>query len=292
MYKDIVQRSIILFLLGLFLNIYPMEIPFSTVRLYGILQRIAVCYLVCSFIYLNTTIKTQILIFLGIILAYWLLMTQISVPGFGPNQLTAEGSWVAYFDQLLFSAGHLYSKTYDPEGFLSTFPSIATTLFGLIIGHVLLTNKLTKETKCAYMATLGLISLVLGGLWSVSFPINKNLWTSSYVLWSGGLSLLLFSCCFLLIDVLGYQKWALPFKIFGMNALFAFIFHVLVLKTQVHYSLILANGTSTNMKNWVAESLFSNYSPANSSLFYSLGFLFINFLIVIVLYKRKIFIRI
>jgi predicted acyltransferase len=142
------------------------------------------------------------------------------------------------------------------------------------------------------MATLGLISLVLGGLWSVSFPINKNLWTSSYVLWSGGLSLLLFSCCFLLIDVLGYQKWALPFKIFGMNALFAFIFHVLVLKTQVHYSLILANGTSTNMKNWVAESLFSNYSPANSSLFYSLGFLFINFLIVIVLYKRKIFIRI
>lgn len=291
-YKDIIKRSVLLFLLGIFLNVYPLGIDFQTLRVYGILQRIALCYLVCSIIYLNSTFKAQILIFLGIILGYWVLMTQISVPGFGANQLTPEGSWVAYFDQILFSARHLYGKTYDPEGFLSTIPSIATTLFGVLIGQIIFTNKLTKEKKFIAMATVGLIVLLLGGLWSFSFPINKNLWTSSFVLWSSGWSLLVFSCCFLIIDILGYQKWSLPFKIFGMNALFAFIFHVLLLKTQMYYTVKLANGSTTNIKKLIADTLFSHYSPANSALLYALSFLFLNFLIVLFLYKRKIFIRI
>lgn len=292
LYQDIFKRSVILFLLGLFLNIFPVGVQFSTLRVYGILQRIALCYLVCAFIYLNTSFKTQILIFLGLLFGYWLLMTQIAVPDYGLNQLTAEGSWVAYFDQWLFSSAHLHDKTYDPEGFLSTFPSIATTLFGVLIGQLLFSTQWTKEKKLLCMVALSLIALSTGWLWSFSFPLNKNLWTSSFVLWCAGWSLLLFCICFLLIDIWGYQKWSIPFKIFGMNALFAFIFHVILIKLQFFFTLNQEQGAVVNLKKFILNSFFSQYSAANASLFYSLTFIMLNFLVVLFLYKRKIFIRI
>jgi len=291
LYKSILKRSIILFLLGLFLNFFPWKSDWETFRVYGILQRIALCYFVCSLIYLNTNFKTQVLLFLFLNLAYWLLLTQVPVPYDDVNQLTAEGSWVAYFDQMIFSSGHLHDKTYDAEGFLSTFPSIATTLFGMLIGQVLLKNKENK-LKCLYLMTIiGLLTLSCGWVWSFYFPINKNLWTSSYVLWSGGLSLLLFAACFLIIDLAGYRKWAFPFKVFGMNALFAFIIHVLFLKAQFKIKL-LCHGNESNLKDCITQSLFSSFTPENATLLYALSFLFLNFLIVWFLYKRKIFIRI
>jgi predicted acyltransferase len=292
LYSDIIKRSIILFLLGLFLNIFPWHIHFSTLRFYGILQRIAVCYLVCSFIYLNTTVKTQIMLFVILLIGYWFVMTQISVPGFGVNQLTPTGSWVSYFDQLLFSSAHLYETTYDPEGFFSTIPSIATTLFGVLIGQLILNNRYNKQKKFYLMAVIGLVSLVSAWLWSSYFPINKNLWTSSFALWASGISLIVFTFCFLLIDILAYQKWSLPFKIFGMNALFAFIVHVLLLKIQVITKIQSQNGTDMNLKQFITDALFPHCSAENAALFYALAFILFNYLIVWFLYKRKIFIRI
>ena len=280
-----------MFTLGILLAIFPWNIHFETLRIYGILQRIAICYLVCSLIYLNTSLRTQILLFAIIIIAYWFFMTQIPVPHFGFNSLTADGSWVAYVDQMIFSSAHLHDKPYDPEGFLSTFPAIATTLFGVIIGQILLNNRDRKLKNFYLMCIIGFISLICGWFWSYTFPINKNLWSSSYVLWSGGISLLLFAACFLLTDLLGYQKWALPFKIFGMNALFAFIVHVLFLKAQFKIKLTY-HGSETNLKDVITQSLFSHFNPENAVLLYALNFLLLNFLIVLFLYKRKIFIRI
>jgi predicted acyltransferase len=142
------------------------------------------------------------------------------------------------------------------------------------------------------MICIGLISLFLGGLWDNYFPINKNLWTSSYVLWTSGISLLVFSCCFALIDILGYKKWSLPFKVFGMNALFAFIFHVLLIKLQVNIKL-QQSGAIINLKTYIMDLLFSNVTnPQNAGLFYSISFIVLNYLVVFFLYKRKIFIRI
>ena len=290
-YGAIIQRSIILFLLGVFLNAIPYHFNFETIRVYGILQRIGICYLICSFIYLNTTIRMQILIFLGILWGYWFVMTLVPVPGYGANQLTAAGNWVAYFDQLIFSPQHLFEKVYDPEGFLSTIPSVATTLAGVLTGRLLLTE-LSPETKCYIMGVTGCIFLLLGWLWGVSFPINKNLWTSSFVLWTGGYALITFTVCFLIIDIWGYKAWALPFKIFGMNALFAFILHVVLLKVQSMFFLPLKNGTLGNVRVVLTDYLFGSYSAQNAALFYALSFLFLNFLVVTLLYRYKIFIRI
>ncbi len=289
LYVSIIKRSFILLLLGLFLNFFPWNIHWESFRVYGILQRIALCYLVCAIIYLNTHFRTQILLFLFILIAYWILMTQIPSPNGALNQLTAEGSWVSYFDQLLFSPGHLHEKTYDPEGFLSTFPAIATTLLGMIVGQFLLENRGNKLKSFNFLCAVGVLALIGGWCGSYFFPINKNLWTSTYVLWSGGLSILLFALCFLLIDLWGYERWAWPFKVFGMNALFAFIVHVLLLKIQFK---IKFNNPQINLKEFITYSLFGNFSPENAHLLYSMSFLCLNFLLVFYLYKKKIFIRI
>lgn len=291
LYSGVVQRSLILFCVGVLLNAIPYHFNIETIRVYGILQRIAVCYLVCALIYLNTTIKIQVLIFLCILLGYWFTMTQVPVPGFGPNQLTIEGSWVTYFDQMLFSSAHLFEKAYDPEGFLSTIPAIATTLSGVLTGHLLLTS-LSNKNKCYLLSLMGCIFLFLGWLWGFSFPINKNLWTSSFVLWTGGCALITFALCFLIIDILGYTKWALPLKIFGMNALFAFILHVTLLKIQSMFYLPLKNGSLDNMRAVISDHLFGGFGAENAALFYSIIFLILNFLVVAILYRYKIFIRI
>ncbi|WP_298624267.1 acyltransferase family protein, partial [uncultured Legionella sp.] len=201
-YRGVFKRSILLFVLGLILNIFPhFTIDIHTIRVYGVLQRIAVCYLICSFIYLNTTIKAQSLIFLGILWGYWFVMTLVPVPGYGTNQLTMDASWVSYLDQLIFSKYHLLAKTYDPEGFFSTLPSVATTLSGVLTGSLLL-HSMSSQKKCFVMFLVGGIFLLLGWIWDFSFPINKNLWSSSFVLWSSGLALITFAFCYLIIDIL------------------------------------------------------------------------------------------
>jgi len=291
LYQGIVQRSLILFMLGLMLNIYPRPFDWETLRVYGILQRIAVCYLATAIIYLNTTVRAQILIFIGILLGYWLVMTQIPVPGYGSNQLTPEGSWVAYFDQLLFSSKRLFEKIYDPEGFFSTIPAIANTLAGLLIGSLLLSS-MDIHKKCLLMFVTGCLSLLLGWSWNYSFPINKNLWTSSFVLWTSGFALISFAFCFWVIDILGFKRWALPLKIFGMNALFAFILHVVLLKTQALILLHKNNGDLDNFRIVITEYLFGYFNPQNAALLYSSGFLLLNFMVMALLYWRKIFIRI
>jgi len=141
------------------------------------------------------------------------------------------------------------------------------------------------------MAT-GLLFLLLGWMWSYYFPLNKNLWTSSFVLWCSGFSLTAFSACYFIIDLLGYSKWSLPFKILGMNALFIFIFHVLLLKLQSFFLWPLPDGTADVIRVVIAESLFGNFSPQNAGLFYALTFLLLNFLVAAFLYWRKIFIKI
>jgi predicted acyltransferase len=138
---------------------------------------------------------------------------------------------------------------------------------------------------------MGLIFLGAGWLWGISFPINKNLWTSSFVLWTSGISLIVFALCFCAIDILGYTRWAIPFKIFGLNALFIFIFHVLLLKVQSMFMLPLSNGVPDVLRVVIADYFFGSYGQENAGLLYALVFLCINFLVAAFLYKRKIFIK-
>jgi predicted acyltransferase len=141
------------------------------------------------------------------------------------------------------------------------------------------------------MLATGIMFLILAWIWGYSFPINKKLWTSTFVLWSGGFSLIVFGLCFLSIDILGFTKWSLPFKILGMNALLIFIIHVILLKIQSMFMVTMPNGADDYLRVAIADYLFGHFSTQNAGLFYSLLFLFLNFLIAAFLYKRKIFFK-
>lgn len=290
LYKVILKRSVILFLIGLVLNAIPNHLDLVDLRFYGVLQRIAICYCLGAFLYLTTSLRVEIIVFTVILIGYYWLMIFIPLPGMSLYQLSPDGNWAAYCDRLLFASNHLYGKTYDPEGLLSTFPALATTLLGILIGRLLM-SKWDKYKQLYCMLILGVVAMLLAWLWSYSFPINKNIWTSSYVLWSGGIALLVFAACFYSIDILGYTKWTLPFKIFGVNALFAFIFHVLLLKMQAKILLPLNTGERVTFGKYLISYLFPGCSPELASLCFSILFIGFNFAVLAILYKRKVFIR-
>lgn len=290
LYKAILKRSLLLFLIGLLLNAIPNHLNLVDLRFYGVLQRIAICYCLGAFLYLTTSLRVEIVLFAVILIAYYWVVNCIPLPGMSIVELSLEGNWAAYIDRLLFSSNHLYGKTYDPEGFLSTFPALSTTLFGVIIGR-LLVSKWDKYKQLYCMLCIGVAAMVLGWLWSYSFPLNKNIWTSSYVLWSGGSALLVFAACFYSIDILGYTKWTLPFKIFGVNALFAFILHVLLLKMQFKVLIPLNTGERVPFSNYLISHVFPGCSQEIASLGFALLFVGFNFIVLAILYKRKIFIR-
>ncbi|WP_058481941.1 acyltransferase family protein [Legionella waltersii] len=290
LYLGILKRTIMLFALGVFLNIFPYPINLETIRIYGILQRIAVCYFVGALLYLNTSQKVQLALFISILIGYWFLMVKIPVPGTSGTELTQNENWVAYFDQLLFAPAHLYEKYYDPEGFLSTFPAIASTLAGLLTGKFLLSSK-SSSIKCLLMLLAGCVFLVISWFWSINFPMNKNLWTSSFVLWTSGWALVLFAVCYGVIDIYDYRKWAFPFKVFGMNAIFAFVFHAILLKLQYAFKVSVSSGKSIYLITYLADYFFGNFSQENAAILYASCFVLLNYITVWVLYKRGIFIK-
>jgi len=177
----VLKRAAIIFGLGLFLNGFP-QYHFSTIRILGVLQRIALCYFFAALLFIKTRPRTQALIAAGLLVGYWLAMTRIPVQGYGVGNLTKEGSLASYIDRLML-AGHTYRAVYDPEGLLSTLPAIVTALIGNLTG-VWLFSKRTDLQKVRGIVTAGTASAAAGWLWGVWFPINKPLWTSSYVLWT------------------------------------------------------------------------------------------------------------
>jgi predicted acyltransferase len=286
-YKKIFRRACVIFLVGCILNIIPYGFHVDTFRIYGVLQRIAICYLLVSLLYLHATFRGLALLWVAILLAYWCLMTRIPVPNGTANILTPSGGWVSYVDQLVFSSKHLYAKTYDPEGFLTTIPALANALCGLLTG-LLMKNANAKKAVFG-LTCAGLIFLTIGYLWSYDFPLNKNLWTSSFVVWSSGWALLFFAFCYLLVDVLGYKKLCFPLKVFGMNSLFAFVAHVVFLKLLFSIKLQTSSGL-VSLKVSIIQGLTLGLSPNNQNLVCGIVFILINYLFVYALYRKKIFI--
>ncbi|KTC86646.1 acyltransferase family protein [Legionella brunensis] len=282
----IIRRSFIIFLIGLLLNAFPNHFDLVTLRVYGVLQRIAICYFVCAMLFLTTRISTQIVLLALLLIGYWLLMTLVPVPGYGLDDLTPQGNLAAYVDRMIFSANHLYGKFFDPEGLLSTLPTIATGLIGNLTGFWLLTPRKNSE-KFKGMIVAGILSLVVGWFWGLEFPINKALWTSSYVLWTGGLALLVLGLCYWLIEIKGWKKWSKPLEIFGVNALAVYFLHILLLKIQ-----LMITTTSGNLRLFITDHLFGWASMQNASLFYALTYTLFWLFILTILYRKKIFIKI
>lgn len=292
----IVLAALSVFLAALYLAGYPLVFRnFETLRIPGVLQRIAVCYLITSLIFLHVNWK-QLAIIGGILLLfYWLLMTIVPVPGCEVTTINDKAcNLAAYLDRAILGVNHIWvsAKVYDPEGILSTLPAIATTISGVLTGLWLKSNRSELE-KVAGMFFVGLILIVLAWCWNPFFPFNKALWTSSYVLYTSGLALCFLGFCYFLIDIKGYANWTKPFVIFGVNALALFIGSGLMAKMMLIIKVTNAEGKEIGLQTWIYQTVFAPLADAKtSSAMYAAGFILFWLFLMWLLYRRRIFIKV
>jgi len=277
------RRSAILFGIGLLLN-FLFNPHLATVRIPGVLQRIAVAYLAASLITLYCHTRTRAACVAVLLLGYWALMCFVPVPGFGmPGHdialLHPDGNLAAYLDRKLM-LGHLWETTRDPEGVLSTLPAIATALCGVLTGEWLRSNR-SMERKAAGMFALGVVGLIAGEVWSIWFPINKKLWTSSYVIFTAGFALVCLAACYWALDIKKLRGWwSKPFLIFGTNAIAAYVISELL-------------GGSFGWKELIFRRWFAHdASPPVASLLYSMFVVALCFLPIWWMYRKRIFLKV
>ena len=319
----ILRRSAIIFAVDVFFGLYP-HFHYTHLRLYGVLTRIALCYLCAGLVCLITQRADRLLTICAVLLiGYWALMRFVPVPGFGiPTHnmpiLDPDGNLAAWLDrhiidltQRLLHTGRLYEHTRDPEGLLSTLPAIATTLLGSLTALWLRRVNTSSEpsqgsitrSMCLHGLLLaGILSLAAGSLWNVSFPINKNLWTSSYVLFSAGWALLLLALFYWLIDIRHFNetkvgKWlTFPWLVFGSNAITVFCISVFLVENLIWIKLpfeLGPNGQPVTAWFWIYHHLFAfNGSTNNTSLAFALAFVALCFIPNLLLWRKRIFLKI
>ncbi len=283
------RRTLIIFGLGLLLNGFP-SYHLDAIRIPGVLQRIALCYFFGALFFIWTNISIQVGAIVALLFGYAWIMTHLQVPGFAVGDLTKEGNFAAYIDRAVFGA-HLYRPVYDPEGLLSTLPAIATGLFGNLTG-CWLRGPGRPERKVTGCLQAGFVFLLAGWKWGQFFPINKALWTSSYVLVTTGMALLIFGACYWLIEIKGWRRWSKPFEVFGVNAIAAYFLHVFFLKVQNLIHLPQPDGSPGNLRFFITQHLFGWASPPNASLLYALSYTLLWLAFFWVLYRKRIFVKI
>jgi predicted acyltransferase len=292
LYLRVIRRAVIIFALGLFLNAFP-YFSISELRIPGVLQRIAVCYLVASLIFLTTKVRTQVIIAVALLLLYWFAMTKLHAPGFSAGDLSKEGSLASWIDRVVFGP-HVWkqAKVYDPEGILSTIPAIATTLFGVLTGQWLRSERTVLE-KLAGLFVAGAVCVMIGWSWNAFFPINKALWTSSYVMFTTGLGLQLLALCYWLVDIKRYRRWAWPFIVFGVNAIALYVGTGVMADAMGLIKIPQPDGTTISLQGWIFRNLYLSWaSPINASLFYAISFILLWLFLMWLLYRKKIFIKV
>jgi predicted acyltransferase len=293
LFRHAVWRVLILFGLGLFLNGFPNHYSISSWQVSGVLQRIAICSVFTAIFALWLERKGWVIATVTCLAGYWILMRYVSVPGFGvPTHniplLDPDRNLAAWLDRTLLT-GHLYAGSSDPEGILSTIPAIATCLLGLLTGDWLRGVRAAR-TKVAGMVLFGLAGIGAGELWNLWFPINKNLWTSSFVLLSAGCASLALAACYWILDIRNRRgRWTTFFLVFGMNAIAAYVFAQVLSNSLAR--LFTASGNT--WQDTLYATFFEPFaSPANASLLYSLGYVLACWAAMWLLYRKRIFLKI
>jgi len=315
LFRHALRRAAILFALGFFLNSLLFFIDGSiatlgfgawlheyltTVRIPGVLQRIAICYLIAFAIFLRTNIRGQVIWTVALLAGYWLLMAFAPFPAEGDGQtrwisggLEKGVNFSAYIDNLVLNGPtigmHVFKggRTWDPEGTISTLPAIASCLFGILAGHLLRTQKGDAE-KTAWLAVGGAVLMWLGLLMDLVLPINKYLWTSSYSVFMAGLAMLCFGVCYWLVDVRGWRKWANPLAIYGMNAIALFVLSGVIGRIMIAIKIPTGPESSVNLKTWLFEKLFTPVaSPINASLLWAIIYVMLLYLVAWGMYRKK-----
>ena len=273
----VVKRSLILVILGVIYNNGLQIRPLADIRFGSVLGRIGLAYMFANIIYLYAKNVSQIIWFCALLVGYWLLLKFNAAPGFPKGDLTMEGNFASYLDRSILP-GRLYLKIHDPEGLISTIPAICTGLLGIFAGKLLKNSVLKQSTKVLRLAVAGIIFIILAQVWNLDFPINKNLWTSSFVLNVGGISLLLLALFYYIIDVLGQKKWAFFFKVIGMNSILIYI----------SGRFIDWNYTTNGFFQWVGQLVGNPFGI----VFMACLFVLVKWAFLYLMYKKKIFLRV
>jgi len=304
LFLKVVIRSVVIFLLGEFLAGFP-YFHLSTIRIPGVLQRIAVCYFFAGLIYLITKARTQAIIAVALLIIYHFLMTRGHAPGHYTGDLSKEGSLASYIDRTVFGP-HVWRQAvvYDPEGILSTMGALATTLFGMLTGHLIRDKDKTQIEKVTLMFVAGIACMIVGWCWNPWFPINKSLWTSSYVFFTAGLALQFLALCYWLIDMKGYKWWTKPFVIFGVNAIVLFVGTGLMARLMGMSSGFMGkfssllhitkpDGSPMALQSFVYDHVFASWlSPNNASLAFAISFILLWLFLLWLLYRKNIIIKV
>ena len=280
---QVLSRTIILYSLGLLVYLFP-RFDFSTMRVLGVLQRIAICYLITSAIYLwTTTTRARILWIVSLLVGYWLLMKLVPVPGYGAGRLDIEGNLAHFIDRIILGRHNYAStKTWDPEGIVSTLPAIATTLFGVLAGQLLRWKKSLME-RTTVLFLIGNILLAAGLICNSWLPINKKLWTSSFAIFMAGLAFVLLAIFLYLVDHLGYQRLFRPFVILGMNAIAVYMLS----------ELLAISLDRLGLHDWMYRHGFAVLAtPRNASLLWAIAFTLLMYGAAYILYRKKWFLRV
>jgi predicted acyltransferase len=301
--RHTLRRSAVIFAIGLLVNGFP-DYNLHTLRIPGVLQRIALCYLAGGLLYLRIERKSArqkitILASLttALLVVYWALLKLAPVPGFGAGRLDSLGNLAAYLDRLILGTRHMWvwgltpahGVTYDPEGLLSTLPAIATLLIGMLAAEWM-RGLHSARIKVLALAAASVALMLAGKLLDPWMPINKRLWTGTFVLWSGGVSLLAFSACYALLDWRRWRWWTLPALIFGANALTAFALSnvITTLLDRVHAPV---SGQFT-LHQWGYQTILAlGLRPVNASLAYAIAIVLLNLALLLPLYRKRVFLR-
>ncbi len=287
------RRSVTIYLIFLILNLIH-KFDLQHVRILGVLPRIAIVFFICTVIFVKTSRKTQLWIFWIILIAYYFVMNYIPVPGYGPSNLEPATNLAAWFDTTILTPNHMWSgsKIFDPEGILSTIPAIGTCLLGVFTGTWLQRKDRSADNKIAWLFSIAVL-LVIGGLiWDEFFPMNKALWTSSFVLFTGGLAMTVLAISYWLIDVNGRHKYIEPFVAFGSNAIVIYVVSG-YLPLLIGAIPVNDGGQPSNAWQYVYHHLFESWlSPINASAASALTYVILLSIPMIIMYRKKIFIRI
>jgi predicted acyltransferase len=275
LYYHIIRRTILLYVLGLVYN-GLFDFNFENLRYTGVLHRFAFTYLFASLIIMNFKLKGQVIWALALTFGYWLILLLVPVPGFGAYNLTPEGNLCAFIDQKFLPGSWCCYQYGDNEGILSNFPAIVNVLLGAFAGNKLISG-LTDNQKLKQFVVAGAIGIAVALLWSLVYPINKYLWTGSFVALTAGLSLLLLALFYWLIDVKGYTKWAFPFKIIGMNSITIYVIQA-----------IFDFGVVANI---FIHGFYTHFGEFKD-VFFVFCVVFIKWLFLYFLYKQKIFLKV
>jgi predicted acyltransferase len=291
LFRTAARRAAILFVLGVLVYVYP-EFDLHTERILGVLQRIAICYFVAAAIFLTTRLRGQIVWIVSLMAVYWLLMAFAPVPGYGAGRLDVEGNFAHYIDRIVLgSHNYIWTKTWDPEGIVSTLPAIATCLLGIIAGHIVALRRSLGE-RCLQLFGLGAILLAAGLICNIWLPINKKLWTDSFTLFMAGLDFVMFAGMLWLVDGLGWRRVVKPLAIMGSNAIVIYLASEFLDEALgwVHWA---GPAGRVSLRGWIYSHIFAGLGgPYNASLTFAIAYVLVLYLFAWFLYRRGWFVRV